>query len=670
MQHEQQNAIFVPESIGLRDVQEYHLTPEIQRIVKEAICKETGIRPEQQNAVFLSESTGMRDVKKIVLPSGIEQLALSPAHRNADLGIKYPEIFDQSTVYVNRIGDWKDDFRKPENHTSVKRFIDDTGIFLRTLYSELDRPRTVDASLLDQFPDFRDGIERDLPSFLTPTVSAPFDTDMSPIELKCYVDIFSNIVEGVYKFGPGDFDSFALHTLFFGSMMIQPAFFWDKHQSMEMLEMTADCSSGFRMFIKKSDQSEIYKLTPKNDLAITDKLSSLPTLICEVDSHVARKNQSMIILQGMAACRQWQYVLPAALRRKNRLLGLFVHNSFDAELHLFHADDNHNVENFQQGFSLGQRNEALRLARILFNYRDKFLDIAGLSEPGKVQQVERLVSDSMALPSLMMTTTIKTVSSGSSRQSSKQQTRASISETRTIPLLVAEKVQSLLCPDGAYLQATEHEYVAVVRMTGIPPKTLGFIKLTNRHELRAFDTIRNSGSEFLLSRVVLPTKVIEIDEYSVAFLPYGGEPLHHSWGLQDGPVGHETEIAWDLLTIISSLHELHIAHLDIKPSNILWDLSTLSIRVIDFDSSQKLDPNGSRKVRGIVGTPGYATPEVESKEGLEYDPFLTDAFKARFVFEISKSLSKADVNERWSINKAIEVWVDLLKDRGRPEHRR
>ncbi|KAL5536129.1 hypothetical protein ACEPAF_4234 [Sanghuangporus sanghuang] len=614
-------------------------------------------------------------------------LLCSQAHQNVDLGIKYPEIFDQSTAYVNRIGDWKDDFRKPENRTEIKRFIDDTGIFLRILYSELNRPRTVDTSLLDQFPDFRDGIERDLPSFLVPTVSTSSDTDMTPIELKCYVDIFYNIVEGVSKFGPRDFDSFALHTLFFGSMMIQPAFSWDKHQSLEMLEMTADCTSGFRMFIKTSDQSEIYKLTPKNDLAIIDKLSGLPALICEVDSHVARKSQSMMILQGVAACRQWQYVLPEALRRKNRLLGLFVHDSFDAELHLFHADDNHNVKIFRQGFSLGQRNEALRLARILFNYRDKFLDIAGLSEPGKVQQVERLVSDSKALPSLVMTTTRKTVSSGSSRQSSEQRTRANISETRTVPLLVAEKVQSMLCPDGAYLQATEHEYVAAVRMTGIPPKTLGFVKLTNNHELRAFDTIRNSASEFLLSRVVLPTKAIEIDEYSVAFLPYGGEPLHHSWGLKDGPAGHETEIAWDLLAIISRLHDLHIAHLDIKPSNILCDPSTLSIRIIDFDSSQKLGPNGSRKVRGIVGATGYAAPEVESKEGLEYDPFLADAFscgqvlsdvvmaekmseEARFVFEISKSLSKADVNERWSSKKSIEVWVDWLKERGRPEYRR
>ncbi|KAL5519633.1 hypothetical protein ACEPAH_1316 [Sanghuangporus vaninii] len=185
------------------DIKYSRLTPVIRRIMKEIVFEQTGIQPEQQNANFLSEPTGMRDVKKFVLPSDTEQLALSPT----------PEC------------DWKDDFRKPENCTEIKRFIDDAGIFLQNLYSELNRPRAVDASLLDQFPDFRDGIERHLPSFLVPTTSRSSDTDMTPIELKCYVDIFYNIVEGVSKFGPGDFDSFALHSLLFGSMMIQPAFF-------------------------------------------------------------------------------------------------------------------------------------------------------------------------------------------------------------------------------------------------------------------------------------------------------------------------------------------------------------------------------------------------------------------------------------------------------------
>ncbi|KAL5519636.1 hypothetical protein ACEPAH_1319 [Sanghuangporus vaninii] len=667
------------------DVECSRLTPDIKRTVQELISKETGIQPEKQIVVFLPKLPGAKDIKKLTLPSDTELLASVPVYQNAHLGKLYPEISDQSTIYVRRIGNWReDDLRKPENRMKIIRVIGRAGIFLRTLYRELNRPRTVDTSLLDQFPDFRDHMKRDLTDFLTPSASATSDVNVTPIELRCYVDILFNILDGVEKFESRQFVSSPPHMLFFGSMMIQPPFFWDKYMSLKKLEIATGHTPGLGMFVRTNDQSDVYKFAPRSDLAVLEKSSSLPALICEVDSHVLRKNGTEMVFRGAVWCRQWRYVLPEVLKEKNMVLGLFIHKYFDIDVYLFHADNSYNVEIFQQRVYLGNPNEALQLARILFNYRDKFLDIAGLSEREKIQSLDKLVSDSKVLPSL---TTSKSVSSRDSRQSSKQPTYARESETRTTPLLLSESVKSLLCPDGAHLRATEHESVASVRTVGIPSKTLGFVKLTNKHELRAFDTIRNSGSELLLSRVVFPTNVIELSGYLVAFLPYGGEPLRHSWGLQDGPVGHETEIAWDLLTIISRLHDLHIAHLDIKPANILWDITTRSIRLIDFDSSEKLDPNGSGKIRGIFGTSGYAASEVESGKGHEYDPFLADAFscgkvlsdvvmaermteEAEFVLELSQCLNKADVRDRWSVNTAIKVWVDWLKERGRPEYDR
>ncbi|KAL5494589.1 hypothetical protein ACEPAI_50 [Sanghuangporus weigelae] len=667
------------------DIEFSLLTPEIKRVAQEQISKETGILPEQQNAVcFDSKLPDAKDIKKLILPSDVEKLTLE--HKYVQLSTKYPETINQSTVYVNRIGDWReDDLRKPENRMKVIRDVERGEIFLQTLYHELHRPRTVDASLLDQFPNFRDHIKRDLTDFLAPSASATSDGSVTPTELRCYSDILLKIAEGVEKFESRMFDSSPYHTIFFGSMMMQPPFFWDKHPSLEKLEITSDCTPGLGMLVKTNDLSDVYKFAPRSDLAVFDKSSNLPALICEVDSRVAKKNRTEMVFRGAVWCRQWRYVLPKALKEKNRLLGLFIHNYFDVDVYLFHADNSYNVEIFQEGFYLGRPNEALRLARILFNYRDKFLDIAGLSEREKIQFLGKFVRDSKDLPSFF--TTSKNVSSRDSRQSTRQLTYARVLGTRTAPLLLSEIVKSLLCPDGAHLHATEHEFVAAVKTVETPSKTLGFVKLTNKHELSAFDTIRNSGSEFLLSHVVLPSNVIEVSGYLVAFLPYGGEPLHHSWGLQNGPVGHETEIAWDLLTIISRLHDLHIAHLDIKPANILWDPSTLSIRVIDFDSSEKLDPNGNRKIRGIFGTSGFVAPEVESEKGLEYDPFLADAFscgrvlsdvvmaermteEAEFVLELSKYLSKANVRYRWSINTAIKVWIDWLKESGRPEYDR
>ena len=236
-------------------------------------------------------------------------------------------------------------------------------------------------------------------------------------------------------------------------------------------------------------------------------------------------------------------------------------------------------------------------------------------------------------------------------------------------------------------QSPQHENVAAVREIVSPFKTVGVVKLTNRRELKAFDAIRKSGCKLLLDRIVLPTKVVEVSGESIAFLPYSGDPIIYSWGKKDGPIGHETEISWDLLNIVARLHEIHIAHLDIKPTNILWDTATQSIRVIDFDLSVMIDPNGRRKIKGRFGTPDFMAPEVESGEDQEYDPFLADTFscgkavfhvvmaekmtdEARFVRDLSERLAEDDVDKRWSINKMIEVWVDWLKKRGRPIYSR
>ena len=121
-------------------------------------------------------------------------------------------------------------------------------------------------------------------------------------------------------------------------------------------------------------------------------------------------------------------------------------------------------------------------------------------------------------------------------------------KNRTHPLLLSDEISSVFCLGNATLEGTtvrsfsfpfllcllltgffQRERVATIRMLDSPSKLLGFVKLTNRNELGALDTIQKSGSKLLLNRVILPVKVAEISGHAVAFLPYGGDPLQYSW---------------------------------------------------------------------------------------------------------------------------------------------
>ena len=64
-------------------------------------------------------------------------------------------------------------------------------------------------------------------------------------------------------------------------------------------------------------------------------------------------------------------------------------------------------------------------------------------------------------------------------------------------------------------------------------------------------------------------------------------------------------ILGDICRGVSAVHAAGIAHLDLKPSNILLD-STLRCRVADFGVSMR--PQGNPPER--VGTPGYMAPET------------------------------------------------------------
>ena len=65
----------------------------------------------------------------------------------------------------------------------------------------------------------------------------------------------------------------------------------------------------------------------------------------------------------------------------------------------------------------------------------------------------------------------------------------------------------------------------------------------------------------------------------------------------------------EMVLAIHSLHELHYVHRDIKPDNVLLDLSG-HIVLADFGSCLKLLDDGTVQSSVAVGTPDYISPEI------------------------------------------------------------
>jgi serine/threonine protein kinase len=84
--------------------------------------------------------------------------------------------------------------------------------------------------------------------------------------------------------------------------------------------------------------------------------------------------------------------------------------------------------------------------------------------------------------------------------------------------------------------------------------------------------------------------------------------------------GKLAQVCWGLIRGVAYLHELCIAHRDIKPHNLLVD-KYFCLKIIDFDIAMQVK-NEDEEVNDQCWTHGWIAPEIEEK--LMYGPIKAD----------------------------------------------
>ncbi|KAI0247478.1 kinase-like domain-containing protein [Lactifluus subvellereus] len=81
-----------------------------------------------------------------------------------------------------------------------------------------------------------------------------------------------------------------------------------------------------------------------------------------------------------------------------------------------------------------------------------------------------------------------------------------------------------------------------------------------------------------------------------------------------------TQLGWDLIEGLAYLHEHGVAHLDIKPGNLVYT-DDFRLQIIDFNSAVRVGSEDDM-VKGVYGTRGWMAPEI--REGSVYSPIRAD----------------------------------------------
>ncbi|THH09675.1 hypothetical protein EW145_g1855 [Phellinidium pouzarii] len=96
--------------------------------------------------------------------------------------------------------------------------------------------------------------------------------------------------------------------------------------------------------------------------------------------------------------------------------------------------------------------------------------------------------------------------------------------------------------------------------------------------------------------------------------------------------GHYIDLSRDLAREMTFLHDQNIAHLDVKPNNLVYT-SEYHLQIIDFDLSVFVESE-DEEMKGYIGSEGYMAPEIESWDGeVPYSPIKADRFSCGIVFK-------------------------------------
>ncbi|KAL5495791.1 hypothetical protein ACEPAI_1255 [Sanghuangporus weigelae] len=347
------------------DLSELIVNPDLLQTIASEFNHSQNVSFAEHSVGFLSKLEEVEDAEELDIPSLEERLTsvrLDTPRR--------PDIFYKSIVRVSDVKTWQvTDLTLPGNKLYWGQDINSTNAVVQQWFEQLHKPRKMDPSMRLRFPALFQSLETlGLDHFFNADSTSRL---MTSEELECYDDLTRGIEYRCRRVRYAQYSPSALNSTLVAPALILPAFLWDMACDEGQMSVTLNRGSHIRMFVKQLGSPRIYSYNPQSDVAVlSEEKDGLPFLISEVDSNADGEDRTRMILQGAVVCRQRRCVLREPYKEDNGILGLYIYKNFNVELHLFYADKFYNVTDFEQIFRISRTEDALRLARCLFNYRD------------------------------------------------------------------------------------------------------------------------------------------------------------------------------------------------------------------------------------------------------------------------------------------------------------
>ena len=166
------------------------------------------------------------------------------------------------------------------------------------------------------------------------------------------------------------------------------------------------------------------------------------------------------------------------------------------------------------------------------------------------------------------------------------------------------------------------------------------LKLTDQHEVEVLQRLHDNKTT-KQTRII---PLLDVVDGRLMVLPLRSSLLVFlELKASDDDVG---VLALQFLEGVAYLHSSSVAHLDLKPDNIVVKRDPVSkkvdLAIIDFDHSVFADAQPT--ISGPSGTPGWCAPEVSA--GKSYNPLLADRWSCGRVLRLfTKRMKPSQLRE-------------------------
>jgi serine/threonine protein kinase len=178
----------------------------------------------------------------------------------------------------------------------------------------------------------------------------------------------------------------------------------------------------------------------------------------------------------------------------------------------------------------------------------------------------------------------------------------------------------------------------------------GYLKFVKEGQ-REIEILRYlMGIESPSNHTISPVQIWPVQGGNVVSMPMAGSHLTSLYN----PSTHLWPVAKQLFEAVDFMHQHGVAHLDLKPPNILLPTDGGRLSIIDFNRSVRIK-GVEHMFHGLVGTTGYIAPEVAAGQG-PYSAIRADLWSCGKTLEELCSLCRPSRDR----NALLEIAGELM----------